>query len=96
MDFLVRIDAARVYELPTDKLEDLVARERVRGRQLMAEGVLRHLWSVPGRRANIGIWTAADADALNDALASLPIRPYADIDVTPLATHPMTVENPAA
>lgn len=96
MDFLVRIDAARAYELPTDEREDLIAHERVRGRELMAEGVLHHLWSVPGRRANIGVWTATDADALNDALESLPIRPYADIDVTPLATHPMTVENPAA
>lgn len=95
MDFLVRIDTARVYELPTDELEDIITRERTRGRELMAEGVLRHLWSVPGRSANIGIWSTADADALNDALASLPIRPYAEIDVTPLATHPMTAENPA-
>lgn len=61
----------------------------------MAEGMLRHLWSVLGRRANIGIWSTADADVLNEVLASLPVRPYADIDVTPLATHPRTIENPA-
>ncbi len=92
MDFLVRIDTTRAYELPADELQDLVTRERVRGRELMRQGVLRHFWRLPGRRANIGIWTAADADALEEALESLPIRPYAEIDITPLATHPMTKE----
>ncbi|GAA2631873.1 hypothetical protein GCM10009863_54580 [Streptomyces axinellae] len=60
----------------------------MRGRELMAEGVLRHFWRLPGKRADLGIWTVADA--LEEALESLPVRPYADIDVTPLATHPMT------
>lgn len=96
MDFLVRIDVSRAYELPAGDLVGLVERERARGRELMAEGVLRHIWSVPGKRANLGIWTAADADALVEALNSLPIRPYADMDVTPLATHPLTREASAA
>ncbi len=90
MDFLVRIDTSDAYELPVDERNDLIERERVRGRELMAEGVLRHFWRLPGRRANIGIWTAPDADALEEALTSLPIWPYADIEVTALATHPMT------
>lgn len=96
MDFLVRINTSRAYELPTGEREDLIKRERVRGRELMSQGVLRHFWRLPGQRANIGVWTAADADALEDALESLPVRPYADIDITPLATHPMTTEVTAA
>ncbi|MEV0261416.1 muconolactone Delta-isomerase family protein [Streptomyces sp. NPDC050617] len=96
MDFLVRIDTTRAYELPADEREDLITRERVRGRELMSQGVLRHFWRLPGRRANIGIWTTADVDALEEALESLPIRPYAEIDITPLATHPMTKEKEAA
>ncbi|WP_425551093.1 muconolactone Delta-isomerase family protein [Amycolatopsis samaneae] len=35
----------------------------------------------------------AGADGLEEALTSLPIRPYVDIDVTPLATHPMMRES---
>lgn len=92
MDFLVRVDASRAYELPADEATDLIARERVRGRELMAENVIRHFWRIPGTRANIGIWSTPDADALEEALSSLPIRPYAQIQVTALATHPMTVE----
>ncbi|MBK1783947.1 muconolactone Delta-isomerase family protein [Prauserella cavernicola] len=92
MQFLVRIDTARAYELPPDERAELIARERTRGRELMDHGVLRDIWRVPGRRANVGIWDVPDADALEQALESLPARPYAEIDVTPLATHPLTAE----
>lgn len=64
--------------------------EQARGRELQSEGILRDIWRVPGRRANIGIWSAADADALESALTSLPIWPYVEIDVTPLATHSLS------
>ncbi|WP_275293918.1 muconolactone Delta-isomerase family protein [Amycolatopsis sp. La24] len=90
MDFLIRIDTSRVYELPDGEREDVIAREHARGRELMAQGVLRHFWRLPGRRANVGIWTAPEADTLHEALASLPIWKYADFDITPLATHPLT------
>ncbi|GAA4487046.1 muconolactone Delta-isomerase family protein [Actinoallomurus oryzae] len=90
MEFLVRVDGARVYELPADESAALIERERVRGRELMAAGTIRHFWRIPGRRGNIGIWSAADADELEAALTSLPVWPYADIEVTPLARHPMT------
>lgn len=89
MDFLVRIGTTRVYELPADDHAGLVERERDRGRHLMAAGVLRRLWALPGKRANIGLWSAPGPDALVEALDSLPIRPYVDIDVTALATHPL-------
>ncbi|MGW8375511.1 muconolactone Delta-isomerase family protein [Streptomyces sp. ODS28] len=95
MDFLVRIDTTRVHELPADERDDLIRRERVRGNELMDQGVLRHFWRLPGARSNIGIWSAPDADALVEALDSLPVRPYAECDVTALATHPMVAEREA-
>jgi muconolactone D-isomerase len=54
--------------------------------QVCSVSVIRQLWRLPGTRTNTGIWSAADAEALEEALASLPIRPYAEIDVTALAT----------
>ncbi|WP_405802957.1 muconolactone Delta-isomerase family protein [Streptomyces sp. NBC_01187] len=42
-----------------------------------------------GKRANIGTWSVADVDALEEALNSLPIRSCADIDGTPPATRPI-------
>jgi muconolactone D-isomerase len=84
MDFLVRVDFARAYELPEDERAALLERERSRGRELLSQGVIRQLWRLPGTRTNIGIWSAADANALDVALASLPIRPYSELDVTAL------------
>ncbi|MCB5905918.1 muconolactone Delta-isomerase [Streptomyces pinistramenti] len=89
MEFLVQVDGSRVYTLPADERDDLIRRERERGRQLLDEGVIQQFWRIPGRRGNVGIWSAVDADALEEALTSLPIWPYADIEVTALATHPM-------
>jgi muconolactone D-isomerase len=57
MDFLVRVDFARAYELPEDERAALLERERSRGRELLSQGVIRQLWRLPGTRTNIGIWS---------------------------------------
>ena len=67
----------------------LLEAEFARGSELAAAGVLRAIWRVPGRLANRGIWSAVGCDALHDALASLPLWPYMDVTVTPLASHPL-------
>lgn len=92
MDFLVRVDSTRAYALPAAELANLTERERARGRELIAEGVIRHFWRLVGPHGNVGVWRADDADALSAALMSLPVWPYADIEVTPLATHPMAAQ----
>jgi muconolactone D-isomerase len=45
------------------------------------------MWRIPGRTANVGIWKAKDATELHAAISSLPMFPYIDAHVTPLATH---------
>ena len=67
----------------------LMAAEFERGNALAQAGLLRAIWRVPGRLANRAIWSADDATALHDALTSLPLWPYMDIAVTPLARHPL-------
>lgn len=57
-----------------------------------AGGFLRKVWSLPGQKANVGIWSARDADQLTEALQSLPIWPLITLEVTPLATHPLFAE----
>ncbi|KIF73115.1 muconolactone delta-isomerase [Streptomyces sp. 150FB] len=95
MEFLVEI----VTELPPDMPETaraaLLARERERGAALRDAGTLRRIWRLPGRLANVGIWSVPDADALHEALTSLPVQPYARITVTALAGHPLD-STPAA
>jgi muconolactone D-isomerase len=87
MDFLVHIEIVRGRATEAE-LQALVPREAARARELAAAGVLRRLWRIPGRWANWGVWSAADAGALHEALSSLPFFPYMEITVHPLAPHP--------
>lgn len=90
MEFLVRIELAATHNLSEDLLEELSAREIDRGRELLAAGIVRDLWRLPGRRANVGIWRATDASELHQAIASLPLYPWLKVDVQPLAAHPVS------
>jgi muconolactone delta-isomerase len=87
MEFLVHIEIGRI-EGDADAQQALQRQEAVRARELAAQGVLRSLWRVPGRRANWGIWVADDADQLHAAISSLPLFPYLTVTVHPLARHP--------
>lgn len=89
MEFLVQIQVTLPPELSSGSRQELMEREQVRGRELMNEGVIRRIWRIPGRTANVGIWDAANPTALHEALSSLPMFPYIDAKVTPLATHPL-------
>lgn len=89
MIFLVCIEESRIADLSVDELTALVERNRDRGRELRAAGVLRDMWRLPGQRASIAIWSAVDTDALDASLRSLPIWPYVAVEVTSLASHPM-------
>ena len=87
MEFLISLEVNLPPTMTASEREDLIARERVRGRELCEAGVIRALWRVPGRFANRAIWSTADATELHQALTSLPTWPFDDIVVTPLATH---------
>jgi muconolactone D-isomerase len=87
MEFLVQIQVTLPPGLSDAAREELMDREQARGRELKSEGVIRRMWRIPGRTANVGIWEAPDATALHEALSSLPMFPYIDARVTPLATH---------
>jgi muconolactone D-isomerase len=87
MEFLVQIQVDFPPDMPAEHLADVVAREAERGRELKDAGTIVRIWRIPGRRANVGVWSAATADELHAALTSLPAFPWIDAHVTPLATH---------
>ena len=89
LEFLVRIDFSLPSEMAADARDRLLEQERARGLELKSEGVILRIWRIPGRRASVGIWQARDATALHDAIASLPLFPRIDAQVTPLALHPL-------
>jgi muconolactone D-isomerase len=89
MEFLVSIDIRPPHDLDPARLAELQAAETARARELMAAGALKRIWRIPGRRSNISLYEAPDATAVHAALASLPLWPYMEIDVRPLAVHPL-------
>lgn len=88
MEFLVRTVNLLPADTPPEERDRLKKAERVRADELRAAGHLKRLWRVPGRNATVQLYEAADPTELHEALASLPMFPWMDIVVEPLATHP--------
>lgn len=86
-EFLVEIEIEVPASTPDDERAALVAAEGVRGRELRDAGAIVRVWRVPGRRANVGIWSAADASELHELIGSLPLFPWMDVRVRALADH---------
>jgi len=88
MEYLVHITITLPPGMPIGERQELYAAEAVQSAALARAGRLVRLWRIPGRTANWGLWHAHDATELHDALTSLPLWPYMDIEVVPLARHP--------
>jgi muconolactone D-isomerase len=70
----------------------LLAAELDRGVELRRAGTIESIWRVPGGLRNVGVWAAADADELHEAIRSLPLAEHLRAEVTPLAQHPIERE----
>jgi muconolactone D-isomerase len=88
VQFLVHIEVTWPADGDAAERERRIVGERARARELAEAGIIRRLWRVPGRWANWGLWEAQDATAIHDAIVSLPMWPYVDVEVIPLADHP--------
>ncbi|MFV8382436.1 muconolactone Delta-isomerase [Corynebacterium hindlerae] len=71
---------------------DFLAREREYSQKQQTSGKWPQIWRIAGEYANISILDVADADELHTILSGLPLFPYMDIKVTPLAKHPNDVK----
>jgi len=71
-----------------ERVKELRAGERDRAMELRAAGHLKRLWRIPGKWGTVGLYEAVDATELHDLLASLPMWPYTEMRVEPLAQHP--------
>ena len=89
MDFLVRIEVNLPLTLSDEERSGLLESELERGVELHRQGSIKSIWRVPGGLRNVGIWSAADATDLHELLSSLPLFPYLEAEVTPLAQHPI-------
>jgi muconolactone delta-isomerase len=74
-------------------LDERLAREADRTRELTAQGHLIRLWTLPGQGRNLGHWQARDHDAMQAVLRSLPMADWLGVDTVQLSRHP---SDPAA
>jgi muconolactone D-isomerase len=92
MLFQVRMDVSIPWDLPGQERARLLAEEKQRAQDLQRQGVWRHLWRVVGRYSNISIFDVDNNDALHEVLWTLPLFPFMQIEITPLAGHPSAIE----
>ncbi|SDJ43466.1 muconolactone Delta-isomerase family protein [Nonomuraea jiangxiensis] len=88
-EFLVTIIIAVPEGTSQDEVDRRRAAEAVRARELAAAGHLARLWRPVGQVYSVGVWRAADEKELQDkVLGTLPLRPWMNLCVTALESHP--------
>ena len=91
MLYLVRMDVKIPHDLPADVAAEIKAREKAYSQQLQHDGRWPHIWRVVGEYANYSVFDVASNDELHELLQGLPLFPYMDIQLTPLARHPSAI-----
>ncbi len=82
MRFLV---VSRFKGPPTAEALALLPEETARGLELDAQGVREALYLAADQSASYQVLRAADASALDTVLQSLPLTPFVEHTITPLA-----------
>ena len=72
-------------------MDEIKALEKAYSQELQRDGRWVHLWRVVGEYANYSVFDVSSNDELHQLLSALPLFPYMDIHVTPLAQHPSSI-----
>ncbi len=92
MLYHVRMDVRVPHDIDPAEFDRLKALEKDRAQALQRDGKWRHLWRIAGAYANVSVFDVADHDELHAILSTLPLFPFMDIAVTPLARHPSAID----
>lgn len=91
MLFLVHMIVNIPQNLPEEQANEIKLREKNYSQDLQRSGKWPHIWRVVGEYANYSIFDVESNDELHTLLSQLPLFPYMDIKVTPLAKHPSAI-----
>ncbi|TCO81312.1 muconolactone delta-isomerase [Plasticicumulans lactativorans] len=95
MLYCVRMDVRVPHDVDPETFERRKAAEKARAQELQRQGKWRHLWRVAGCYANVSIFDVDSHDELHELLSTLPLFPYMELSVTPLARHPSAIGDAA-
>lgn len=90
MEYLVTMTTHVPSGTPAETVDDVRAREAAHTRELAAQGHVLRLWRpplAPGEWRTLGLFAAADADELEQILASMPLRIWRSDEVRELTAH---------
>lgn len=91
MLYMVHMDVNIPHDLPKEEVAKLIEEEKKYSQELQRQGKWLHIWRIVGEYANYSVFEVQDNTQLHELLRNLPLFPYMDITVTPLATHPSAV-----
>lgn len=91
MLFHVRMDVHVPGDLDPAVRAETVAREKAYSQELQHTGKWPHIWRIVGEYSNYSIFDVDSNDELHALLSNLPLFPYMNISVTPLAAHPSDI-----
>jgi len=86
-EFLTTITVADPGDAAPETV-DATQREGDRERELVRQGYLERLWTLPGQSRTLGLWQAPDSAGMDAILASLPLSSRMSVQTTPLTRHP--------
>jgi len=90
MEFLLHIRVRLPPEMPAETRDRLLADEHSAAERLRHSGDLVRIWRVPCTMTeNWSVWRADDATQLHRTISTLPLFPWMEISVHPLAAHPL-------
>jgi muconolactone D-isomerase len=91
MLYHVQMNVRPPHDIDPERFERLKTEEKARSQELQREGKWPHLWRITGRYANISVFDVESHDELHALLSTLPLFPFMEVEVTPLACHPSSI-----
>ncbi|SUA56078.1 muconolactone Delta-isomerase [Oligella urethralis] len=91
MLYLVHMIVRIPCDLPKEEAQKIIAEEKAYSQELQRAGKWVHLWRITGEYANYSVFDVESNDELHDILSKLPLFPFMEIKVTPLAKHPSAI-----
>ena len=91
MLYLVHMIVDIPASLPAEEAARIKAEEKAYSQELQRSGKWPHLWRVVGQYANYSVFDVESNEELHNLLSALPLFPYMQISVTPMATHPSAI-----